>query len=56
MDIDTLPKIRGGVFPPLKRGQLEKLDAKAMDRVNILYAKNYSALVDISYVWSNMFR
>lgn len=56
MDKLGLPSIKHGVFPPVKLGQLEKLDSKAMDRVNILYAKSYSALVDLSCVWSNMFK
>jgi hypothetical protein len=51
-----LPKIKKGVFPALKVKRRDNQDVNVMERINILYAKNYSLLTDFTVVWSNLFR
>jgi GT2 family glycosyltransferase len=55
-NLEGLPKIRKGVYPPLQGKRRDNLDVNLMERINILYAKNYSVLTDLTVVWSNLFK
>ena len=55
VDISGLPKLRQGVFPPLKTKNLEAVNATTIDRLNILYAKNYSVSTDVMVLFKQLF-
>jgi GT2 family glycosyltransferase len=50
-----LPKIKNGVFPPMKCKPSIQPDNALMERLNILYAKNYSVTSDFTILWSYFF-
>ncbi len=43
---NQLPAIRPGIITPLDEFQIKKLDDAAISRINLLYAKDYSASTD----------
>jgi GT2 family glycosyltransferase len=55
VDISGLPKLRQGVFSPLKTKKFEAVNATTIDRLNILYAKNYSVSTDIMVLFKQLF-
>ncbi len=54
IDLQGLPKIKRGVFPPYKVSKRSDLDVAVMDRINILYAKNYSIISEFYLLWQNI--
>jgi O-antigen biosynthesis protein len=50
-----LPQIKKGVFPPVKSRSNIQSDNDFMERMNILYAKNYKVSVDFTVLWSHFF-
>jgi GT2 family glycosyltransferase len=53
-DSSHLPQIREGVFPPTLTGTKNKTNEE-VERINLLYAKNYSVLKDLELLWKNLF-
>jgi hypothetical protein len=51
-----LPKLKKGVFAPLVNAEVARLDEKSKERVNILYAKNYSFFNDTMILWNHLFQ
>ncbi|MDD2196835.1 MAG: glycosyltransferase family 2 protein [Bacteroidales bacterium] len=55
VDISGLPKLRQGVFPPLKTGDLKGVNPKIIERLNIQYAKNYNINSDMVVLYNQLF-
>lgn len=55
VDISGLPKLRQGVFPPLKMRDLKGINPKNIERLNIQYAKNYNVNTDMVALYSHLF-
>lgn len=57
-DVNTsgLPNLKPGVFSPLPWSRKDSFDSNTMERINILYAKNYSVFNDFAIFWRNVFR
>lgn len=53
VDVSVLPSLREGVFSPIRKDS-KNLDSCVLERLNILYAKNYSVATDFSVIWSNL--
>ena len=51
-----LPKLKKGVCAPLTESEIARLDKKTKERVNILYAKNYSFFNDLLILWNHLFK
>ncbi|HOP02863.1 MAG TPA: glycosyltransferase [Tenuifilaceae bacterium] len=49
-----LPKLKKAVFAPLGSSEIAKFDEKAKEKMNILYAKNYSFINDLKLLWNNL--
>lgn len=49
-----LPHIKQGVFPPIKSSEIESLSNGQVEKINMLYAKNYSISKDIKAIWINI--
>lgn len=47
------PKLKKSILKPLVKGNLTELDKPTMNRLNFLYAKNYSTNLDIELVFQN---
>ncbi|MFP4557761.1 MAG: glycosyltransferase [Bacteroidales bacterium] len=56
VDISGLPFLREGVFSPTRTDNKAKVDSSVLERLNILYAKNYSVATDFSIIWSNLWK
>jgi O-antigen biosynthesis protein len=55
INIQGLPQIRKGVFPPLHAArQKANIEKAVKERVNIIYAKNYSVATDLAIIWSHL--
>ncbi len=54
VNISGMPQLRKGVFPPYYKLPKTENDISALERINILYAKNYSVLTDLSLFWNNI--
>ena len=48
---NDLPKIRNGVLSPADALKIKELNEPTIQRLNFLYAKNYSALEDLVIMW-----
>lgn len=55
VDLSGLPKLRQGVFPPLKKRDSKDINPDTIERLNILYAKNYSISADMVVLYSHLF-
>jgi len=51
VNLDNLPKIRKSVLSPLDALQLKQLNLPTIQRLNLLYAKDYEALKDVDIIW-----
>jgi hypothetical protein len=51
LDNKLLPKIKPGVLPPYETPKNTTFDT--LERLNLLYAKNFSILFDIQVIMSN---
>jgi len=56
VSIDGLPKLKRGVYSPLRKVRNDNPNSTVLERINILYAKNYSVLNDLSIFWRNFFK
>ncbi len=55
-DIDSkmsYPKVAKGVLAPITINKTVQLDNPTMNRLNLLYAKNYSIWLDLELIWAN---
>ena len=48
----ALPPLAPGVLSPLTGLQLDKLNAETIERLNLLYAKDYSIEKDLDLIWN----
>jgi len=53
-DAHQLPKIKAGVLNPASHLTLTKLDAETKKRINFMYAKEYSYLLDLEIIFKNL--
>lgn len=49
-----LPKIKEGIFSPLDSFSNKITDENTINRLNFLYAKDYSAINDLEIIWKGM--
>ena len=49
-----LPNLKQGVLPPAETTKLPDLDPNTIRRINLLYAKEYHLLMDLSIIWKNI--
>lgn len=54
-NIDSLPKIKNGIIYPIFNAEVS-LDIEAKERINFLYAKDYSAGIDLQLLSNNAYR
>lgn len=52
--VKGLPNIKQGVFPPIKLSSAKALNDSQVERLNMLYAKNYNISKDIKAIWTNI--
>lgn len=55
-DIDSkmnYPSIPKGILVPIAIGKVAQLDIPTMNRLNFLYAKNYTVWLDVELIWTN---
>jgi len=50
-DLQTLPSIKSGVLSPLDELNVDDLDKRTINRLNYLYAKDYSIYSDLSVIF-----
>jgi hypothetical protein len=50
-----LPKIRKGVYPPINTSLSKETSGETIEKINILYAKNYSVANDFLLMWGHLF-
>jgi len=50
-----LPKIRKGVYPPINTSLSKETSVETIEKINILYAKNYSVANDFLLMWGHLF-
>lgn len=50
----TLPKIKAGVFSPLDALRVKKVNAPTIQRLNFLYAKDYTVQHDLDIIWKGI--
>ena len=53
-NIKGLPAIKQGVYPPIKLSNIKKKSDTQVEKINMLYAKNYSVLKDVEAIWTNI--
>jgi len=53
--VTTLPKIKSGIFSPLDALQVKKVNEPTIQRLNFLYAKDYTLQHDLDIIWKAMF-
>jgi len=49
-----MPPLRRGVFTPLPKSKRTEYDTATLERANIMYAKDYSIVKDLSILWNNI--
>lgn len=54
IDLTAIPPLRKGVFSPFQGELKSNVEKSVLERINILYAKNYSILSDMSILWYNL--
>lgn len=55
LDYTGLPKIKTGIFAPVTSSANDKVSENAIEKINILYAKNYSVANDFMLMWQFLF-
>lgn len=55
LEFTGLPRIKKGVFAPVSSNINDDLTEKAIEKINILYAKNYSVANDFLLMWQFLF-
>jgi GT2 family glycosyltransferase len=49
----ALPKIKSGIITPVTHISINKLDQSTINKLNLLYAKNYNAFIDLDLVFKS---
>lgn len=54
INIDSLPKIRRGILNPLDIYNRESISKEVIERLNMIYAKDYSIFIDLSIIFRSI--